>query len=96
MMYPIVLDEALDAQRVIKELNDNGIEVRRMMPITNQPVVQNYFLDNLTEEFPNADLINRQGFYVGCHPELSEEDMIHMSDIICKAIAKEDERVNLR
>lgn len=93
MMYPIILAERLNVQNVIKDLNDEGIEVRRMMPITNQPVVMDYFKGtNLVEEYPVADMINRQGFYVGCHPELSEKDMQEMAGVIFSAIDKEGSR----
>jgi len=97
MMYPIILADGLDTQRVIKDLNDGGIEVRRMMPITNQPVVEDYFLDstaNLERDFPNAHRINQQGFYIGCHPELSQNDMTEMAVIVDQAIKKEGKRVN--
>lgn len=90
MMYPIVVNEPFNAQNIIHYLNDHGIEVRRMMPITNQPIVQQYFnAINLAEEFPNADLLNRQGFYIGCHPELSLDDVSMMGGIIHEALKQE-------
>lgn len=92
MMFPIVLGRELDASNVIEYLNDHGIEVRRMMPITNQPVVREYFSSNLAEEFPAAHFINQQGFYVGVHPELSTEDMEEMGSIIDEAIRQEVSR----
>lgn len=96
MMYPIIVNEKLDANNIISYLNDNGIEVRRMMPITNQPVVQEYFGgSSLVEEFPVADLINRQGFYVGVHPELTVDDMDEMGSIIDEAIKQEANRISL-
>lgn len=94
MMYPILLEESLDANNVIRKLNDRGVETRRLMPITNQPVVQNYFKGaDLANDFPNADLLNRQGFYVGVHPELSLDDIREMSYIIVEAICEEVDRV---
>lgn len=92
MMFPIVLGKGLDASNVIEYLNDHGVEVRRMMPITNQPVVQEYFSSNLAKEFPAAHFINQQGFYVGVHPELSTEDMEEMGSIIDEAIKQEVNR----
>lgn len=94
MMYPIILEERMDATKVIHYLNKHGIEVRRMMPITNQPIVQEYFHAGLSKEFPVADFINRQGFYVGCHPELSIQDMDEMGRIVNAAIKQEVRRVN--
>lgn len=89
MVYPIVLGYMLNAQSVINRLNDAGIEIRRMMPITNQPVVQKMFNGTLENEYSVARAINKQGFYVGCHPELTESDMNEMADIIYHAIAEE-------
>jgi len=89
MVYPIVLNDKLDANNIIRDLNDNGIEIRRMMPITNQPVVQNYFGGTLETEFPNAHRLNQQGFYVGVHPELTLHEIDAMSEIIKEAIARE-------
>ena len=93
MMFPIILKEPLDAVNVIRYLNDHDIEVRRMMPITSQPVIQKYCRSNLVKEFPVADFINRQGFYVGVHPELSVEDMQEMGSMIDEAIRQEVRRV---
>ena len=90
MVYPIVLrDPAMNVQNVMKDLNDAGIEIRRMMPITNQPVVREYFNSDLKDEFPAAHYINEHGFYVGCHPELSEEDAVEMGEAIHQALKKE-------
>jgi len=97
MMYPIILsDEKLDATKVIYHLNLHGVEVRRMMPITNQIVVQKYLGGNLRQDFPVADFINRQGFYVGVHPELSLDDMQEMGAIINQAIQEEVDRVYIK
>jgi len=89
MMYPILLNTRLDTLRIIRDLNNHGIETRRMMPIINQPIVQEYFDDNLNREFPNAARINRDGFYVGVHPELSQKDMQEMSQIIIAAVREQ-------
>jgi len=95
MTYPIVVNEELDANNIISYLNDHGVEVRRMMPITNQPIVREYFGGDLIRDFPAADLINRQGFYVGVHPELSLDDMDEMGSVIDEAIKQEVNRVDL-
>jgi dTDP-4-amino-4,6-dideoxygalactose transaminase len=90
-MFPIILDEKINAANVIHYLNACDIEVRKMMPIIDQPVVQEYFSGrDLTKEFPRADFINRQGFYVGSHPELSLDDVREMGNIISEAIRREN------
>ena len=95
MMYPIVvLDKNIDPLKVIRGLNDRGVEIRRMMPITNQDVVKNYFelrgISNLDERFPNADFINKRGFYVGVHPEINDDDAKYLATAI-KASLEEAE-----
>lgn len=84
MMFPILVNGvSIDVNDIIKRLNDNNIEIRRMMPITNQTVVVQEFAHmNLIDEYPRATCINHNGFYVGCHPELSPSDMEEMGDII--------------
>ena len=91
MVYPILLADGYDTNRVIRVLNDNGIEVRRMMPITTQPVVQKYFGSTLQTEFPNAAKVNKQGFYVGVHPELTLHETDEMAEIITKAVRGDDD-----
>lgn len=70
MMYPIVMNEP--KQPVMEYLNAHGIETRDMLPVTDQPIYHSWLA---TEEYPIADLINRQGFYVGCHQDLDLDDM---------------------
>jgi len=94
MMYPILLDKRLDATNVIYYLNEHDIETRRLMPITNQKVVREYFGGNdLVKEFPVANLINKNGFYMGCHPELSLDHMDEMGSIVDEAIKQEINRI---
>lgn len=96
MMYTILINPNLDVMNIIKHLNDNQVEVRRLMPITNQPVVEKHFpYLEMEKEFPNADLINRQGLYVGCHPELDEVDMKAIGNIVRTAVELEMQRVGL-
>jgi perosamine synthetase len=90
MMYAIILAEDLDANSIIRELNDHQIETRRLMPITNQPIVHEYFGGDIETQFPNAMFLNHQGFYIGVHPELSKSDMKKMGKIINKVIMKNE------
>jgi len=94
MMFMITLQEPLDVNNVIRYLNDNSIEVRRAMPITNQKVVREYFGNNdLVKEFPVADFLNRQSFYIGVHPELSLDDIQDMGSTVSEALRGEINRV---
>lgn len=84
MMFPvIVLSDNRDALE--KALNDENIETRRMMPITTQPIIKEYFgAHNCEVNYPGAKFINEHGFYFGCHQGLTEMDI----DFIAHTIRK--------
>jgi dTDP-4-amino-4,6-dideoxygalactose transaminase len=89
MFFPIVANESVNVPKLLNHLHDNGVFTRRLMPITNQPVVLKYC--NLSQawmdaRFPNADFINRQGFYVGSHPGLKTDDIHYLGDKIREGV----------
>lgn len=69
MMYPIVMKRE-KKHIMMKYLSDNGIGVRDMMPLTNQPAY-----DFNEADYPVAQWINERGFYIGCHNHLSMENL---------------------
>lgn len=84
MMFPIIVrsDRRNDLE---KALNDNNIETRRMMPLTNQPVVrEKLFFPSIEERFPGAKFINHHGLYVGCHQGMTEEHLNRIFSTIHK------------
>ena len=76
MMYPIVIKNGAPFERreLTSFLEKNNIETRPMMPLLNQPIYVELFGD-LEKNFPVAKWINDNGFYVGCHHCLTEEDL---------------------
>ena len=73
MMYPIVLrDREKDA--LVNFLEQNRVETREMLPLTNQPLFQR-LLDISEADYPVAGWINRSGFYIGCHQDLTLIDL---------------------
>lgn len=73
MMYPIVLrDRKKDA--LVNFLEQNRVETREMLPLTNQPLYQR-LLGIGEADYPVAGWINRSGFYIGCHQDLSAADL---------------------
>jgi dTDP-4-amino-4,6-dideoxygalactose transaminase len=82
MMFPIVLDEGMDRDRIIAALNENNIETRMLMPITTQPVVKRLFGNDVEDKYPNARFLNRYGFYVGSHPMMSDEDTDKIASVL--------------
>lgn len=75
MMYPIVLHKS-EGQIVSKEplmrfLNEHMIETRDMLPILDQPIYK--WMDRT--RFPVSDWLMQSGFYVGCHQDLTTDDI---------------------
>jgi perosamine synthetase len=84
MMYPIVLRQQPKAQ-LCAYLEENGIETREMLPLTNQPAYAGWCNP---ADYPVADWINRSGFYVGCHQDLTTEDLDYMAEVITTGVAR--------
>lgn len=76
MMFPIVLrkESGLNYRDFILYLEKCNIETRPMLPLLNQPVYRKLFGD-LEPVYPAAAYINHNGFYVGCHHGLEQNDL---------------------
>ena len=76
MMYPLVIkdDKAFTRNEIVKYLEQNNIETRPMLPLLNQPIYKEIFGD-IEKDYPVAQWINNNGFYVGCHLGLSKEEL---------------------
>ena len=76
MMYPLVVREKTPFTRedLIFYLEERGVETRNLMPLLNQPVYKKLF-GNLEPKYPVARWINKAGFYIGCHQELTKTDI---------------------
>ncbi len=89
MFYPIVANESVNVTKLLAYLHDNGVFTRRLMPITNQPVVLKYTgveQADIDKLYPNAAFINRQGFYVGSHPGLTSDDIRYLGEKIREGV----------
>lgn len=71
MMYPIVLREE-EKGPLVNHLEARGIETREMLPLTNQPAYQSWCNER---DYPVAQWVNRSGFYIGCHQDLTQVDI---------------------
>lgn len=78
MMYPIVM---LHESKVgiCEYLEAQGIETREMLPLTNQPCYEGMFAEN---DYPVAQWVNKNGFYVGCHQSLTNDDLHRIATAI--------------
>lgn len=76
MMYPIVVKKNAPFTRddLTHYLEKQNIETRPMLPLLNQPIYINLFGD-IEKDYPVAEWIDRNGFYVGCHHGLKQEQL---------------------
>lgn len=79
MMFPVVLRQE-PKKNIVEYLESSGIETREMMPLITQPFYQELF--NIDEEdYPVARWINKNGFYIGCHQNVSEAEREYVVDV---------------
>jgi dTDP-4-amino-4,6-dideoxygalactose transaminase len=57
-----------------------------MLPLVNQPVYQRLFQIDVND-YPVADWINRNGFYVGCHQYLAPQDLDYLLEVLHEVIS---------
>jgi len=75
MMFPILYKER---DLLTQHLESLGVETRPLLPITNQPVYQ--WIDE--DKYPVARRVNEQGFYVGCHQYMADDDVDYVADAV--------------
>jgi len=72
MLYGLVL-RGEDKTALVNFLEDRGVETRDMLPLLNQPIYKKLFGD-LEPKYPVARMLNRSGFYIGCHQYMTPGD----------------------
>lgn len=82
MMFPIVIQKGAGVQKkkLVNFLEDNGIETRDMLPLINQPIVKSKFKVE-SSKYPVANWVNSNGFYIGCHQDMSKKELEYIVDI---------------
>lgn len=86
MMFPIVIrDENINRDEYCLYLEKHGIETRPLMPLLTQPVYKKLWGD-ISEDYPVAHRATTQGFYVGCHQKVTDDDLKYMADIMIKGV----------
>src|SRR3989344_4692807 len=75
MMYPIVVKAGSFTKRdIVNFLEKNNIETRDMNPLINQPVYIRLF-GNIEDQYHVSKWINENGFYIGCHQEITQKEL---------------------
>jgi dTDP-4-amino-4,6-dideoxygalactose transaminase len=88
MMYPIVL-YGHAKYNLMQHLRDNEIEVRDMLPLTEQPCYEGMFDP---KKYPTSYSINNSGFYIGCHPGITHGQQEYVADMIYEYWRKYENR----
>lgn len=73
-MFPVICRTEKQKCNLVAHLNKQGIETRDAMPITTQPVVIER-LEVKPGMYPVADMVAKQGFYIGCHQHTTDDDL---------------------
>jgi len=81
MMYPMVLVDGRDRDELLMYLEERGIETRYLFPLLTQPVYKKMF-PGLAEEFPVAQWLSEQGFFIGMHQGLTADDIRYISEVL--------------
>lgn len=87
MMLPILFRWDKDA--LVNHLETNGVETRPILPVY-QPITEKYFgkFDEFQKNFPKAALIYTNGFYIGCHSYLTDEQIQYIVSVFADYFKK--------
>lgn len=75
MFYPLAIcNPSIRRDDLITWLEDRCIETRYLLPLINQPVYRQMF-GSLDDQYPVASWLNQNAFYIGCHPDMTNQDV---------------------
>lgn len=80
MVYPIVLKKG-NKKELVDFLEGRNIETRELVPLLNQPIYRKLFGD-IEKNYPVARWVRENGFYIGCHQHLTQDEMQYIVDTI--------------
>ncbi len=72
MVYPIITTNKVSRNELTFYLEKKGIETRPLLPLINQPIYKKYVKPG---KYPNAKMLQKKGFYIGCHQDLNVTDL---------------------
>jgi perosamine synthetase len=81
MMYPIVCQTTGLRDRLVIALERAGVETRFLLPIIGQPCYDGV-LDFPADAWPNARHALANGFYIGCHPGMTDADVDGIAEVV--------------
>jgi dTDP-4-amino-4,6-dideoxygalactose transaminase len=85
MMFPIICRSPGLRDRLVLALERAGVETRFLLPILGQPCYEGV-LEYPSGTFPVAERALGNGFYIGCHPGMTADDVEYIAAIVAGAI----------
>ena len=85
MMYPIVCERPGLRDQLVIALERSGVETRFLLPILGQPCYEG-LLDMAPERYPATSHALANGFYIGCHQKMDDDDIEHVADVMRTAL----------
>lgn len=75
MFFPLLLKEGSPVRKevLMEFLGKHGIETRELLPLINQPCYKGLW--DTTNGFTVAKSVNERGFYIGCHQDMTLDDV---------------------
>jgi len=73
MLYGLVLKNE-GKRELVNYLENLNVETRDLLPLINQPIYKRLYGD-LEKIYPVAKHINHSGFYIGCHPYMTDDEV---------------------
>lgn len=88
MLFPLVITSPrVKRSKLIEHLEINGIETRYLMPLLAQPIYKKLF-GNIINNYPVAKDLNENGFIIGCHQDLTTEDLEYIVSVFDEFFVK--------
>lgn len=89
LAYPLVIKkpEIISRKKLRFELEKKGIETRPLFGcIPTQQQAYHHLKEKYIGKLPNADYVGLNGFYIGCHQYLEEEDLDYITSNVIQYI----------
>ncbi len=85
MMYPIVCLRPGLRDPLVLALERAGVETRFLLPILGQPCYEG-ILEHRPGQFPVTEHAQANGFYIGCHPGMTDEDVAYIGEVAASVL----------
>ncbi len=92
LAYPLVIKkpEVISRKELRRKLEEAGIETRPLFGcIPTQQPAYGYLKEEYEGKLPNADYTGKNGFYIGCHQYLNEEDLDYVIDVFHRILKEQ-------